>query len=141
MVEDVKQASNWDMERKMSEELKLSMEAPFKVEQLQLDKPGSNLSAIISMINPALETHTTPGAKKQKMSYLRSWGSFCATYNINIDTFGEMAKEVGLDSARRAENIWKEVQFLSGFAIYVVFFQEGKPTNITRQRTLNEELA
>lgn len=107
------------------------------MEELELDKPGYNLSSIISMIKPALEAHTTPVRNKQKTLNLKYWGSFCAAYNVNIYTFGEISKEVGLDPTRRSQKAWEEVQCLAGFGSYVFLLPRIKTQTITAQHTRN----
>lgn len=71
MLEDLKEASRGTINEETADPLKLSKEMPFRVEELdELLKPKPNLSAIVSMIKPAIEAHTTSGSKKQKASYM-----------------------------------------------------------------------
>lgn len=102
MLEDIQSASKGAVRKQTAEELNLSSEVPFRVEDLNMERKGPDLSAIIGIIKPAMEAHTTEGTKKQKASYMNYWGSFCAAYNIDIQRFGKMETNICIEPTLRA---------------------------------------
>lgn len=100
---------------------------PFRVDELyEPVRPKPNLSSIISMIKPAIESHTTPGTKRQKASYINYRVSFCAAYEINMASFGKISKEECVEPELRIQKVREEIQFLAGFASYVLLFPRRK---------------
>lgn len=122
-----------------TDEVKLSTEIPFRMEELKTDRYTPNLSAIIGMVKPALEAHTTSGTKKKKASFMSYWGSYFPAYNIDFDKLGKMSKEIYVESTRRSQKEWEEMQFLAEFASYFVLFPRRK--NQTYNSTGHSERA
>lgn len=93
MLENLTEASRRVITEETAIALRLSKDMPFRVDELHEPKrPKPNLSAIIGMIKPAIESHTTPGTKRQKSSYMNYWASFFSPYEINMASFGKMSK-------------------------------------------------
>lgn len=76
-----------------------------------------NLSTIMALIRPALDTSLAKGTKRQKSSLLKYWGMYCASFNINWQRFGVNPK--ASDDETR-EKIRREFMVPSGFASFVV---------------------
>lgn len=109
MLEDLQNASLGVIAEDMAEKLKLWPEMPFGVEEIYEPlNPKPNLSAIINMIKPAIEAHTTPGTKKQKALYMNYWGSYCAAYGVNASTFGKMTTQECVDPEFASKKCWKK---------------------------------
>lgn len=123
--------------KQMAEQPKLSSKMTFRMEEDKIVKKGPNLSGIISMNKPALEEHTTPVTKKQKLSYVNYWGSFCAAYNIDYENFWNMSDKECVEPNIRTTKRWKEIPYLAGFASYLVVFLREK--NQTSNRTAHAE--
>lgn len=100
-------------------------------------KPSPNLSAIISTIKPTMDAHTIPSTKKQKDSYMKYWGFFCAAYSVDVENFGKMSKEESFEPTFRTHKVWEEVHCLAGFASYVLLFP-GQKTQARSSTTHSE---
>lgn len=89
---------------------------------------SANIKAMMKLIETALKATDADGRKKQKVSYMSYWTTFCAAYGVDGEANG---RELPEDRTARLLTIQKEMATLAGFAGYVVIFprRKGKARN------------
>lgn len=95
--------------------------------ELQEQAPA-NKRAMIWLIEPALRAKDAEGTKKQKISCMSYWTTFCAAYWLDGETYGGA---LPVDEDKRTLKVQDEMVILAGFGGYVVMYprQKGKTHN------------
>lgn len=78
---------------------------------------------MMKLIEPALKAKDVEGTKRQKVSYMAYWATFCAAYGVTGETYGGELPE---DRTARMLTVQEEMATVVGFSAYVVIFRRRK---------------
>lgn len=96
-------------------------------EQLTAQVPD-NIKSMMKLFEPSLRVKGAEGTKKQKISYISYWTTFCAAYNIAANQFGS---ELSGSAELQKYKVKEELATLAAFAGYVIMYPriKGKSQN------------